>query len=364
MTMKIYLYVMKTLSPLIVAKEHTKTGPYSYTDKIPGSSIGGALSRVLGINKSRVINGEFIVSDAYPIGVHNNNLEPSIPAPFPCIKPKVKEEYDKVFNKEEYDLICLYPSIVREIVGKKTFNDIVNILKQKIREFNMFLLEKIDFTIFETSKIVFGTPVIITHHQKIMIKQNKELEITYCKSVEPRTESCDSVAISPWTRKASPGLLFTYEAIASYQLFWGIILSSHDLAEKQLSLSIGLGKSRGFGKVRIIYRKVGEQVKSDSDTGLLLTPIPTFLLNNKIIIIPGEKNISIISRWSGKQKPGATTTAIKPGAIVKIENNDMNTPTLINAPWGITEFFTINTYVELGLLKNIKDQIPILAGRL
>jgi hypothetical protein len=62
-----YVAVLYALSTILVRKRRSPRGYEAVDNYIPGSTLGGAIARILGLAGLNALSRGFSVSDAYPV---------------------------------------------------------------------------------------------------------------------------------------------------------------------------------------------------------------------------------------------------------------------------------------------------------
>ncbi|NPA97207.1 MAG: hypothetical protein GXO32_06365 [Crenarchaeota archaeon] len=333
-------YVLKVESPLLVASTYTKTGPRPVMERIPGSSIAGALARVLAkeFNLSlselhiRAARGEFVIGDAYPIRVaEGGHLYPSMPAPAFCVKLKVRRVLKNL--RIEGSVLCFVKGLTNLDPDKYA-----EAFKQYLDALNEYLISE-GIAYAGLVKPVISVPVVPLRTARLSdldVLAMDEIDVVSELGIEVRT----SVAINPLARRAEEGMLFSYEALSPGNMWWGIAEIPDELANKlcrnPLEICIGKGCSKGFGRARIVFNVI-ELKEGDSRWFVLWSPLPA---SNKVMAFtPSDKGFTVLASWSQhRDKPRASVIALRPGVVVWVHGSvEKARARGLEPPWGQAE---------------------------
>jgi len=320
--MKLYIYTFKTLAPLLIGVQAGRASVISTSTRVPGSTIGGAIAKALGLaDRSSLfdltVRGEYVFSDAYPV----DGERPAIPAPFPCYQVKLPHLLSKAFEGVEGNVLCIVSS---QLAGR---GGVVESLKKLFTVVDRVFEERVGVPLALVSKDATGSPIVVNS-----CGEYDGVLLCFGRRKHVETVWRDSVAISPYTRRAIETMLYGYEAIADEQLFWGLAVlpDTINVDGRCYDVLMGGGKSRGFGRARICFERV-ELGGGGRGWHLLLSPLP-LREGLHVEYMPREKATVLVTGWS--TRPRADVVALKPGVIVWVDEEKPYT--VLDPPWGFT----------------------------
>lgn len=324
------MYTFKTLTPLLVRSQAGRASIVSPTMRIPASTVGGAVAVALedgGLLSRRelpdlVAEGHYVFSDAYYVRVSDGKAYPTLPAPFPCYRVKVQHLLSKVFEDAGGNILCVEPSRLGDP------DTILGGLESVVEWLNTIFENRAGVPLTLVSKDATGTPMTVN-----ACREYEGRLLCFGEKAVVKTVWRDSVAISPHTRRSVETMLYGYEAIADKKLFWGLAILSDSLGVdgKCYEVYMGGGRSRGFGRAKICFKRITLPSSSSGGWHLLISPLP---VREKVHIdyMPKEKATMIVTGWSAK--PRADVLALKPGVIIWFgEGAAYN---VVDPPWGFT----------------------------
>ena len=224
MKIKIYEVIFRLNSPTTVTSRRTTYGFLTFADHIPSSVLRGALLSSLYwggyIDESRMLresnDPEIIVSPAYPYA--SGRFYPSHPFVAECKKCKALHHEDYLFS-------YLHDALPKIIVDDEHL--ISEAFRVKCSRDHLAL------------KHIHPYPVGIINGK---LKKHKE-----------HVEYNVAVGISKHRGTSMRGMLYGYEALAPGQEFWMNVMAPEDIKfDEGFEFWIGRGKSRGFGKARLV----------------------------------------------------------------------------------------------------------------
>jgi len=221
---KIYEVIFRLDSPTTVTSRRTTYGFLTFADHIPSSVLRGALLSSLYwrgcIDESRMLresnDPEIIVSPAYPYA--SGRFYPSHPFVAECKKCKA-------LCNEDYLFSYLHDALQKIIVGDE--QSISEAFRVKCSRDHLAL------------KHIHPYPVGIINGR--------------LKKHEEHVEYNVAVGISKHRGTSMRGMLYGYEALAPGQEFWMSVMAPEDIKfDEGFEFWIGRGKSRGFGRARLV----------------------------------------------------------------------------------------------------------------
>jgi CRISPR/Cas system CSM-associated protein Csm3 (group 7 of RAMP superfamily) len=279
------------LSPTILTHKITKTGYLKPLDHIPGSTLRGAILTAL-----------YYYGYLNQVDLKNEATEPSLLATpaYPIIS--VENRDFQTLPATPFDFEC-------KLCSKKI---------SKLRVLTS-VLEK---GLYQQVELTADCPEhgsMKTLYSKLLARGGKKpsLNIVYTTSV----------AINKATRTAMRGMLYNYEAIAPGLRFWArVAFPDHIVSklEKKFEISIGRGRSRGFGRAQIILLTEHEPEFTSLPTTFIalspLLPLKMFTWGSCSVVIDViyGRTFKIIGGWDmayGLRRP--IVTAVKRGAVLK-----------------------------------------------
>ncbi|MHA1594240.1 MAG: RAMP superfamily CRISPR-associated protein [Candidatus Baldrarchaeia archaeon] len=204
-------------------------------DIILGSTIRGALITAL-MSK---LGHEIIESELKEPGILSTPF-------FPLIDGKVKTYPAEAFTFEHKIPKKINGKEIREIVKMLD----INALKKAARDNNIEIIAE---------KCIPDDPLFTPAVGKPIAKINNQYI-----AAEVKATRTIAVGISKRSGRSEEGMLFTYEAIAEGQSFWGRIIDLKDVISEALPKSnvievrIGRGASRGFGIAKLALKELSK----------------------------------------------------------------------------------------------------------
>jgi len=281
---------ISTLSPTILVFRATRTGYLKPLDYIPGPTLRGAILTALHYHgyltlkdlEKEAKNPSFLSTPAFPVvSIESREFRavPATPFDFEC----------KLCRRRE--------SKLRDLVGvyKKGLSQLVSLTAECPEHGPMRTLYSI----------------LLAHRGRKPI-----LDTIYVTSV----------AINKATRTAMRGLLYNYEALVAGLKFWARLTIPDYIAGKIPSIfevSIGRGRSRGFGRAQIkLLEEHNPENTQPSGFFIALSPLlPLRTLTWGSCSITAEavygRTFKVVSGWDmvmGFHKP--IVTAVRRGAVL------------------------------------------------
>lgn len=300
------VYTVRLRSPLMIRSRRHRVGYEPLTDRIPASTLGGALVAAGLASQEDFVNGNLFIADAYPV---TSDCEPSMPAPGFCTRlKKGAVELHQSFSRLEAPIICI-PSVLQ-----------ASNPAEKIVEEISKLSERVGTSLAALMKPVVGTPIVCRQERL------EELQVLACREAEVRGAWRDSVAMSYKRRRSEEGMLYSYEAV-EHELWWGVARLPNELAKKLVKdkggggveIWLGGGKSKGFGQAVLEATPLDTRdlEKVQGDWYMLWTPLPLLPSVHRERELEAFPPATIdIASW-GSQGARPVVKALAPGVLVK-----------------------------------------------
>ena len=302
--MPLLLYLVTLSTPLLIRARPHRVGYEPLRDRIPATTVGGALASQGLFSLSDVTSGSVFVSDAYPVV----GGEPAMPTPPVCIRVK-----EGVGSKAvEGRIICSLRALESDKPAEALLEDINNLETELGVELRASMKPA-------GGEVVYGCD-----------RLREYSNVLVCNRFKAKGFWRDSVAISFSTRRAEDGMLFSYEAI-NHALWWGVARLPDEIYEKleeqRLEVVMGGGRGRGFGRAEIKFVLVEEEMyrgalgSSAKKRYLLWSPLPLVASVNVSHVIPSGR--VIIESWSEAGIPRPGIPALAPGSLLKVNEDPL-----------------------------------------
>jgi len=266
-------------TPTIIVKESIKNWYTTYRKYIPARSLYGAIYSLLmnrGFDKNS-LGKSFNVSNMYPMNQYYSH--PSIPV-FPKVKYVESEDIERIKGSRresgEESREKKIKDIVRNYI-KYILDDMVNRQSELSRErIASLLMDYRQGFLKEAGKTGINIGLVVSWGEDAIYCNEEE-----CSS-HPyfKIKVLESVGISPLTRSARKGLVYTYEAIAPGNKLHAFMVCRSDVCEaiskiceensSSARIYMGRGVSKGYGELLIkkcstTYNgfNIGEEIRGE-----------------------------------------------------------------------------------------------------
>lgn len=299
--MPLILYLIRLKAPLLIRARAHKVGFEPLRNRIPATTIGGALASRRLFSYSDVVSGRVFISDAYPIAGDTHPTMPALPI---CAKIKEGIGPEELGNR----VICSLNALKSHNPGKSFLEDLDK------------LSDKLHIDLHVAVKPA---------RSEILYECNRLKEypgMTACKRFTIKGVWRDSVAINVSMKRGEEGMLYSYEAI-DHKLWWGVAYLDEDIASRigreSLELLIGGGRGRGFGRATFKFTFISEKdyyTKLSQETAhwyMLWSPLPLTRVSPVKHAIPSGK--ILLESWSSSGPPRPSIPSLAPGSLVETD---------------------------------------------
>lgn len=296
------VYLVELKAPLLVRARRHRAGFEPLRDRIPATTLGGALAAAGIASRADLASGRAFVSDAYPVA--GQSCEPSMPAPGVCVEVKRgAPSLHRSLEPLDGGVACFTQAASASDPARVVVDSLATIS------------EKLGFSVEGLTKRVVGAPVTCSGPRLVA-----GVRLLSCRRVEVAGAWRDSVSMSYRRRRSEEGMLYSYEAV-DHRLWWGVARLPGEAVkalEKGVDVRLGGGRSRGFGEaeVRALPLDPGDYSRVAGGGGgwyMLWTPLP---------LTPGMRPpraappVTIeLSSW-GSRGARPTLKALAPGVLV------------------------------------------------